>query len=344
MIGLNGIKTLFLIVLLSGLVLVIGQMLGGVLGLAIAGVLVFAMNIGSYWYSDKLILKTMNAHQVTPQQAPGLHRIVERAAREAGLPKPKVYVVDTPMPNAFATGRNPQNAAVAATTGIMGLLTEREISGVFAHELGHVKNRDTLINTVVAMLASTVMIIAMFAKWSLFFGLMFAGGQRGGGGSGQLANVAGTLVLAIVAPIVASMIQMAVSRAREYSADETGARNCRDPEALASALQKLALGSQTPQVQAAAKAMVGAESANHLFIVNPLAGGPGALVRQPSAGRGARGAAARHRPRHRPDLLPGAPRPPATARPLPRRRPALSCPGSWNGARMPRVHTPRGVA
>ena len=275
MIGFNGIKTLFLIVLLSGLVLVIGQMLGGVLGLAIAGVLVFAMNIGSYWYSDKLILKTMNAHQVTPQQAPGLHRIVERAAREAGLPKPKVYVVDTPMPNAFATGRNLQNAAVAATTGIMGLLTEREISGVFAHELGHVKNRDTLINTVVAMLASTVMIIAMFAKWSLFFGLMFAGGHRGGGGSGQLANVAGTLVLAIVAPIVASMIQMAVSRTREYGADETGARNCRDPEALASALQKLALGSQTPQVQAAAKAMVGAESANHLFIVNPLAGGPG---------------------------------------------------------------------
>lgn len=274
MIGFNGVKTLFLIVLLSGLLLIIGQMVGGVVGLAIAGVLVFAMNIGSYWYSDKLILKTMNAHEVTPQQAPGLHRIVERAAREAGLPKPKVYVVDTPMPNAFATGRNPQNAAVAATTGIMGLLTEREISGVFAHELAHVKNRDTLINTVVAMLASTVMIIAMFAKWSLFFGLMFGGGQRGGG-SDQLANVAGTLVLAIFAPIVASMIQMAVSRAREYSADETGARNCRDPEALASALQKLALGSQSPRVQAAAKAMVGAEAANHLFIVNPLAGGPG---------------------------------------------------------------------
>ena len=228
---------------------------------------------------------------------------MERAAREAGLPKPKVYVVDTPMPNAFATGRNPQNAAVAATTGIMGLLTEREISGVFAHELGHVKNRDTLINTVVAMLASAVMIIAMFAKWSLFFGLMFGGGQRGGGGSDHLANVAGTLVLAIVAPIVASMIQMAVSRTREYGADETGARNCRDPEALASALQKLALGSQHPQVQAAAKAMVGAESANHLFIVNPLAGGPGRWFASHPAGRGARGAAARHRPRHRPDLL-----------------------------------------
>ena len=274
MIGRNGLKTLFLIVLLSGLVLIIGQLVGGVLGLAVAAVIVVAMNFSSYWFSDKLILKTMNAHEVTPQQAPGLHRIVERAAREANLPKPKVYVVDTPMPNAFATGRNPQHAAVAATTGIMGLLTEREISGVFAHELAHVKNRDTLINTIVAMMASTIMIIAMFAKWSLFFGLLFANGNRGGG-SGQLGNVAGTLVLAIVAPIVASMIQMAVSRAREFSADDTGARNSRDPEALASALQKLALGSQAPQVQAAAKAMVGAESANHLFIVNPLAGGPG---------------------------------------------------------------------
>jgi heat shock protein HtpX len=274
-IGRNGLKTLFLIVLLSGLVLVIGQLVGGVIGLAIAAVIVVAMNFSSYWFSDTLILKTMNAHEVTPQQAPGLHRIVERAARDAGLPKPKVYVVDTPMPNAFATGRNPEHAAVAATTGIMGLLTEREISGVFAHELAHVKNRDTLINTVVAMLASTVMIIAMFAKWSLFFGLMFANGNRQGGGSGNLANVAGTLVLAIVAPIVASMIQMAVTRAREFSADETGARNSRDPEALASALQKLAIASQAPQVQAAAKAMVGAESANHLFIVNPLAGGPG---------------------------------------------------------------------
>ena len=211
MIGRNGLKTVFLIVLLSGLVLVAGQLVGGVVGLAIAAVIVVAMNFGSYWYSDKLILRTMNAHQVTPDQAPGLHRIIERAAREANLPMPKVYVVDTPMPNAFATGRNPQHAAVAATTGIMGLLTEREISGVFAHELAHVKNRDTLINSVVAMRASTVMIIAMFAKWSLFFGLMFAGGRRGGG-SGQLANVAGTLVLAIVAPIVASLIQMAVSR------------------------------------------------------------------------------------------------------------------------------------
>ena len=228
-IGRNGLKTLFLIVLLSGLVLVIGQLVGGPIGLAIAGVIVFAMNIGSYWYSDKLILKTMNAHEVTPKQAPGLHRIVERAARDAGLPKPKVYVVDTPMPNAFATGRNPSNAAVAATTGIMGLLTEREISGVFAHELAHVKNRDTLINTMVAMLASTVMIIAMFAKYSLFFGLMFAGGNRRGGDAG-LANIAGTLVLAIVAPIVASMIQMAVSRARDSGADEVGARTVCDAD------------------------------------------------------------------------------------------------------------------
>ena len=276
MIGRNGLKTLVLIVLLSGVVLALGQLLGGVLGLTIAVVIVVAMNFGSYWYSDRLILKTMHAREVTPQQAPGLHRIVERAAREASLPKPKVYIVETPVPNAFATGRSPSHAAVAATTGVMGLLTERELAGVFAHELGHVKNRDTLINSIVAMLASTVMIIAMFARFSLFFGFMFAGSNRGGGNSSAAAGqLAATLVLAIVAPLVAGMIQMAVSRAREYSADETGARNSRDPEALASALQKLQMASQDPRAQAVARTMAGAEAANHLFIVNPLAGGPG---------------------------------------------------------------------
>ncbi len=275
MLGRNGLRTLFLIVLLTGVLLVIGQLVGGVVGLAFAAVFAVGMNFFAYWKSDSLILATMRAKEVSPKQAPTLHRIVERAARDAGLPMPKVYVIDTPAPNAFATGRNPEHAAVAATTGVMSILTERELAGVFAHELGHVKNRDTLINAIVAMMASTIMIIAMFARWSLFFGLMFGSGGRGRGGGAAAGQLAATLVLAIVAPIVASLIQMAVSRAREYGADEVGARNSRDPEALASALQKLQLATQQPQIQQAAKAISGMETANHLFIVNPLAGGAG---------------------------------------------------------------------
>ncbi len=274
MVGRNGLRTVFLIVLMTGVLLVIGQLVGGVVGLAFAAVFAVGMNFFAYWKSDSLILKTMRAREVSPKEAPGLHRIVERAAREADLPKPKVYLVESPAPNAFATGRNPQHAAVAATTGILSLLTERELAGVFAHELGHVKNRDTLINAIVAMMASTIMIIAMFARWSLFIGLMFGarGGQRG---SDQLGQLAGTLVLAIVAPLVAGLIQMAVSRSREYGADEIGARNSQDPEALASALMKLQMATQQPAVQRAARATMGMESANHLFIVNPLAGGAG---------------------------------------------------------------------
>ena len=272
MIGQNGLRTVFLVVLLTGVLLIVGQLVGGFIGLVVAAVFAVAMNFFSYWYSDKLILKSMRAHEVSEADQPGLHRIVERAAREVGLPKPKVYVVETPMPNAFATGRSPQRAAVAATTGIMGLLTERELAGVFAHELGHVKNRDTLINAIVAMMASTIMIIATFARWSLFFGLMFTDRRSG---SQEMGRLAATIVLAIIAPLVAGLIQMGVSRAREYSADEAGARSSRDPEALASALTKLHAASQSPQIQMAAREIPAAESANHLFIVNPLAGGPG---------------------------------------------------------------------
>lgn len=210
MIGFNGVKTLFLIVLLSGLLLVVGQMVGGVVGLAIAGVLVFAMNIGSYWYSDKLILKTMNAHEVTAQQAPGLHRIVERAAREAGLPKPKVYVVDTPMPNAFATGRNPANAAVAVTTGLLRHLDYDEIAGVLAHELAPIRNRDTLIMTITATVAGAISMIANFA---LFFG----------GSRNNPLGVVGVIAIMILAPLAAMLVQMAISRSREYEADRVGA-------------------------------------------------------------------------------------------------------------------------
>ena len=270
-----GVRTVFLMVLMAGLLMVIGYAIGGATWLIIFGVIAIAMNFFSYWKSDSIIRTAMGAQEVTPQQQPMLHRIVERASQDAGLPKPKVYVVDTPVPNAFATGRSPNHAAVAATTGIMNILTERELAGVFAHELAHVKNRDTLWSTMVAMMASVVMLVAMLAKWSLIMAFLFGGmgGQsEEGGGAGHLAAA---LVLAFVAPLIAGIIQMAVSRTREYSADEAGARNSRDPHALASALTKLQAASQAPQVRHAAEEMATAEVANHLFIVNPLAGGAG---------------------------------------------------------------------
>ncbi len=275
MIGTNGVKTLFLIVLLSGLLLVAGMLMGGYVGLVIAAVIAFAMNIFAYWKSDSAVLKMMHAREVSLSEAPQLHRIVERAALEAKLPKPKVYIVQNPAPNAFATGRSPNHAAVAATTGIMGLLTERELAGVFAHELAHVKNRDTLINTIVAMLATAILLIAMVARFGLLFGLMFAGGGRDDRGGGGLGQIAGMLALAIIAPIVATLIKLAISRAREFSADATGARNSQDPEALASALTKLQLANQRVQRVRPASASTTNAAVEHLFIINPFAGGMG---------------------------------------------------------------------
>ena len=269
----NTVKTAFFLGLLSGLILLIGGALAGRTGLVMALGIAAVMNFFSYWFSDRLVLAMHRAQPATREQAPQLFEILERLTSRASIPMPRVYVLPEEAPNAFATGRNPHHAAVAVTRGIMKVLSPEELEGVLAHELAHVKNRDTLINAIVAMMASTIMIIAMFARWSLFFGLMFGGRGRGGGAAaGQLAA---TLVLAIAAPIVAGLIQMAVSRAREYGADEMGARNSRDPEALASALQKLQLATQQPQIQQAAKAISGMETANHMFIVNPLAGGPG---------------------------------------------------------------------
>lgn len=274
MIGWNGAKTVFLIVLLSGLLLVAGQLVGGYAGLAVAAVIAIGINFFAYWKSDSAVLTMMRAREVSATDAPQLHRIVERAAMDAKLPKPKVYIIENPAPNAFATGRSPNHAAVAATTGIMGLLTERELSGVFAHEMAHVKNRDTLINTIVAMIATTILIVAMFARFSLFFGMMFMGGGRGRGGA-DLSQVAGALALAIIAPIVATLIKMAISRAREFSADEMGARNSQDPEALASALTKLQMANQRIQQVRPASASTTNAAVEHLFIINPFAGGMG---------------------------------------------------------------------
>lgn len=269
------VRTVFLVTLITGLAGAIAYWLAGVWGVVIVGAIMMAINIGSYWFSDRIIRSSMGAKEVSERDAPRLHRIVERAALEAKLPKPKVFIVETPMPNAFATGRSPNHAAVAATTGIMGLLSERELQGVFAHELAHVKNRDTLWSCIVAMMAGMIMLIAMVARFGLMFALLFGGMGRDSQGGGDVGHLAGALVLAFVAPIIAALIQSAVSRQREFAADEMGARNGRDPEALASALMKMEQMKTAPEVRYATEEMSTAESANHLFIVNPLSGGAG---------------------------------------------------------------------
>jgi heat shock protein HtpX len=243
-------------VALSGVLLLLGGALGGATGLIIALIFAFAMNIGSYWFSDKIALKATGAKEVTADQEPQLHRIVEEVSAMAGLPKPRVYVINNDSPNAFATGRNSKHAAVAATTGIMRILDERELKAVFGHELGHIRNHDILVNAMVATIASAIMFIAMIGRWSLFFGL---GGRKGDGMGGIIA----LLAMIILAPIAATIIRMAVSREREFGADMTGAHIVHDPMALASALQKLESTSRV-------RPMTVNPAVSHLFIVNPL--------------------------------------------------------------------------
>ncbi|MEO8457665.1 MAG: zinc metalloprotease HtpX [Chloroflexota bacterium] len=252
----NNIKAVVLMVALSAILLVLGGALGGMTGLIIALIFAFAMNIGSYWFSDKIALKATGAKEVTPDQEPQLHRIVEEVSAMAGLPKPRVYVINNDSPNAFATGRNSKHAAVAATTGIMRILDERELKAVFGHELGHIRNHDILVNAMVATVASAIMFIAMIGRWSLFFGL---GGRKGDGMGGIIA----LLAMIILAPIAATVIRMAVSREREFGADMTGAHIVHDPMALASALQKLESTSRV-------RPMTVNPAVSHLFIVNPL--------------------------------------------------------------------------
>ncbi len=302
-----GIRTMFLVVLMAGLMMFIGLMVAGEIGLIVMAVIALGINLYTYINSHSMVPKMMGGREVTAEEAPVLYRIVQRAACQGKMPfkersnegaasfdyeamcsghcrpgqcprvVPTVYVIDTPIPNAFATGRSPRHAAVAATTGILSILTERELAGVMSHELAHVTNRDTLWSTIVASMAMVISFVAMLAQFALFMGFMFGGfggnnDDEGGGGAGHLA---GALIVAIVAPIIATIIQMAVSRQRELKADDTGARNCNDPEALAYALLKLEAGSRTPEARYAAEEMKTAEAANHLFIVNPLAGGPG---------------------------------------------------------------------
>ena len=250
----NLLRTTMLLAALTGLFLGIGYLLGGPVGLVIALVAAGVLNFFAFWSSDKVALRMANAKEVSLKDQPRLHATVEEVAAQAGVPKPKVYMIESDTPNAFATGRNPAHAAIAVTTGIMNLLTERELRGVLGHELGHVKNRDILTSSIVATLAGA---ISMIAWMSLFF--------RGRGGYGALIGLA----VFILAPLTAGLIQAAISRTREFQADVTGAEVTHDPEALASALEKLHQGVARRPMEASPMA----QSTAHLYIVHPFAGG-----------------------------------------------------------------------
>ncbi len=261
----NMLKTTILLATLTGLLVLIGDYFGGTGGMIIAFLFAIIMNFGSYWYSDKIVLKMYRAKEVSPAEAPNLHRIVDGLAMKAGIPKPKVYIVESGMPNAFATGRNPEHAAVAATTGILQLLSYEEMEGVLAHELAHVKNRDTLISAIAATIAGVITMLAHWAQWAAIFGGF--GGNRDDDNGG----IIGLIAMAILAPIAATLIQLAISRSREYAADAEGASISRKPWALASALEKLEYGNShySPRVSD----VQAKESSAHMFIVNPLKGG-----------------------------------------------------------------------
>ena len=261
----NMFKTTILLASLTGLLVIVGGELGGTGGMIIAFMFAVVMNFGSYWYSDKIVLKMYKAKEVSPSEAPNLHKIVDGLIMKGRLPKPKVYIVESGMPNAFATGRDPKHAAVAVTTGILNLLSNEEIEGVLAHELAHVKNRDTLISAVAATLAGVITMLATWARWAAIFG-GFGGRDDDGGG-----NIIGFIVLAVVAPLAAAVIQLAISRSREFAADYEGARMCKKPWALADALEKLEYGNT--HYKPSIRDIPAKENTAHMFIVNPLKGG-----------------------------------------------------------------------
>lgn len=254
----NWFKTALLLGVLTALIVWVGNMFGGRQGMIIAFVLAIGMNFFSYWFSDKIVLRMYRASEVSQAESPELYDIVRTIAFKANMPMPRIYVIPENSPNAFATGRNPEHAVVAVTRGLLELMNRDEIMGVLAHEMAHVRNRDILIGSIAATMAGAIMILANMARWTAFFG----GGSRDERGGGAI----GMLVAAIVAPIAAMLIQMAVSRSREYHADETGADLAGHPLGLASALQKLGAYSKRIPMQAQA-------NTTHMFIVNPLSAG-----------------------------------------------------------------------
>jgi len=261
--GGNMFKTAILLALLTGIFLFAGRAIGGTSGLMVAAIMALLMNGLSYWFSDKIALAMAGGHEVSESDAPELHSIISRLALYAGLPKPRVYVIDSDQPNAFATGRDPSHAAVAVTRGLLGSLSQGELEAVISHELGHVKNRDTLTMTVVATLAGAITFLAHMAQWALIFGGM---GGRSDEEDNGIGGLVGGILMIILAPIAATLIQLAISRAREFEADATGARISGRPMDLASALERLEAGAQM-------RPMHVNPSAAHLFIVNPLGGG-----------------------------------------------------------------------
>jgi heat shock protein HtpX len=254
----NTFKTTLLLTALTLLLMAIGRYFGGQSGMLLAFVFAAVTNFIAYFFSDKIALATYRAQPASPEQLPVVYRIVERLTQKMGMPMPKIYVIPTDSPNAFATGRNPRHASVAVTQGILGLLNEEELEGVLAHELGHVNNRDILISSVAATIAGAVTMLATMGRWAAIFGGL-------GGGRGQRRSPIGTLLMLILAPIAATLIRLAVSRSREYQADATGAHITGNPYALASALAKLDNVSRRVPLSAS-------PSTAHLFIIQPFLG------------------------------------------------------------------------
>jgi heat shock protein HtpX len=256
----NTLKTALLLTSLTVLLVLVGRFLGGTGGMVVAFGLAVVMNFGAYWFSDRMALAMTGAREVTPEQAPELHQIVDRLAARAGIPMPRVYVVDSLTPNAFATGRDPAHAAVAVTTGITRLLSRDELAGVIAHELAHVRNRDTLISALVATVAGAITMLASVAQWALIFGGFGRSDEEDGAGIGGLAS---GLLMIFLAPIAATIIQLAISRTREHDADAAGAAILGDPMPLARALQKLEAGNRSMP-------MAVSPSLAHQFTVQPV--------------------------------------------------------------------------
>ncbi|MBW1782684.1 MAG: zinc metalloprotease HtpX [Deltaproteobacteria bacterium] len=257
----NWFKTTLLLGVMTALIVFIGGLFGGKQGMVMAFILAMGMNFFSYWYSDKIVLKMYRAQAVGPDDFPGLYNAVSQLAHNAGLPMPRVYIIPEESPNAFATGRDPEHAVIAVTEGLLKSMNDEEATGVLAHEMSHIKNRDILIGSIAATMAGAIMILSTMARWSAFFG----GGSSDDEGGGGLGAV-GLIVMSILAPIAAMVIQMAISRSREYLADATGARLAGTPEGLANALEKLGAASRRLPMKAN-------PSTAHMFIVNPLSGG-----------------------------------------------------------------------
>jgi heat shock protein HtpX len=259
----NSFKAAILLSALTALILIIGHWFGGQQGLIIAFVVALIMNGSSYWFSDKIALSLYRARELSYEDAPDLYRIIERLSHQAALPQPRIYLIPSQNPNAFATGRNSDHAVVAVTEGALRLLNQEELEGALSHELAHIKDRDILIGSMAATLAGVIMVLASMARWAALFGGLGRDDEEGAGGIPSL------LAMAVLAPIAAMLIQFAISRSREYLADETGARLSKNPKGLARALEKLSMASKRIPMEASPTT---AQATEHMFIVNPFAG------------------------------------------------------------------------